>query len=398
MRRIVAAILLTAWAGIAQEAAAQAPQPDAQLPPHDASTNQKSTITVPAGTKVALALTSPLWAKTAKVGDTVHAATAFPVTAGNNMAIPPGTYVEGRIDAMTRPSWLSAHAEFQLHFTRLIFASGYTVELPDVIENAGATGSQAAASNPQAFQPDRNANASSGAGADIEAAVARVYVQVTSRNDILLDEGAPIEMLLQSPLSLDAGSVVAAVSRSKPLQIGPSRSSTRCVPTPGTPGTPDTVIPGTPGTPGTPDTVIPGGPGMPDTVIPGIPATPGTPATVIPGTPGFAGTACPGPPIVTSAPSGKDLHTKTIALTSPMQVGGVPLAAGTYQVRWSGLGPTAQVEIVQNKKQLVQAPARIVLLGKASLANEAAPRTNADGTISLGSLQFAGETFALFFD
>jgi hypothetical protein len=398
MRRIVAAILLTAWAGMAQEVSAQAPQPDVQLPPQDASTTQKSTITVPAGTKVALALTSPLWAKTAKVGDTVHAATAFPVTVGNNMAIPPGTYVEGRIDALTRPSWLSAHAELQLHFTRLIFANGYTVELPDVIENTGGMGSQAQTNNASAFQSAMDKGASASAVRDIEAAVARVYVQVTSRNDILLDNGASIEMLLQSPLSLEADSVAAAVSRSKPLQIGPSKSSTRCVPTPGTPGTPDTVIPGTPGTPGTPDIVIPGGPGMPSAVIPGTPATPGTPPTVIPGTPGFAGTACPGPPIVTSAPTGKDLHTKTIALTSPMQVAGVPLAPGIYQIRWSGLGPTAQVEIVQNKKQLVQAPARIVILGKAPLANEAAPRTNADGTISLGSLQFAEETFALFFD
>jgi hypothetical protein len=321
MRRIVAAILLTAWAGMAQEAAAQAPQPEVPRPPQDASTNQKSTITVPAGTKVALALTSPIWEKAAKVWDTVHAATAFPVTVDNDMVIPPGTYVEGRIDALTRPRWLSAHAEFQLHFTKLIFANGYTVELPDVIENAAGAGSQAQTSNVKAFQPAMNADASSGAGADIEAAVARVYVDVTSRSDILLDNGAPIEMLLQSPLSLDAGSVVAAVSRSKPLQIGPSKSSTRCVPTPGTPGTPDTVIPGTPGTPGTPDIIIPGAPGMPSTVIPGTPATPGTPPTVIPGTPGFAGTVCPGPPIVTPAPTGKDLYTKTIALTGPVQVG-----------------------------------------------------------------------------
>jgi hypothetical protein len=56
------------------------------------------------------------------------------------------------------------------------------------------------------------------------------------------------------------------------------------------------------------------------------------------------------------------------------------------------------VEIVQNKKQIAQAPARIVILGKAPLANEVMPRASADGTISLGSLLFAGETFALFFD
>jgi hypothetical protein len=390
MRRIVAAILLTAWTGMAQEVAAQAPQSDLQNPPRDARINQKSTITVPSGTKVALALTSPIWARTAKVGDSVHAATAFPVAVGNEMAIPPGTYVEGKIDALTRPNWRSSHAEFQLHFTKLVFANGYTVELPDVVENATNAGNQAVTSNARAFQSA--ADTSTSVSADIEAAIARVYIEVTSRNDILLDNGAPIEMLLQGPLSLEADSVAAAVSRSKPLQIGPSKSSTRCVPTPGTPGTSDTVIPGSPGTP---DTVIPGGPGMPDIVVPGIPATP---PTVIPGSPGFAGTICPGPPIVRSAPTGKDLHTKTIALTTPMQIGGVALAVGTYHIRWMGLGPAAQVEIVQNKKQVVLAPARVVILGKKPLADAAVLRTNADGSTSLGSLQFAGETFALFFD
>ncbi len=382
MRRIVAAILLTAWLGLTQKVAAQAPQPDAQSPATEASTNQKSTITVPAGTKVALTLTRPIWAKTANAGDAIYSATSFPVAVGNDMAIPPGTYVEGRIDALTRPGWLSSHAEFQLHFTKLVFANGYTVDLPDVLESVSGAGNQVVSANALASQ----------SAADVEAAVARVYVEVTSRSDILLDNGAPIEMLLQSPLVLEAGAVAAAVRQSKPLQISSTKSSTRCVPTPATPGTSDTVIPGTPGTP---DTVIPGAPGMPPTVIPG---TPGTPTTVIPGTPGFPGSVCPGPPIVASMPAGKDIHTKTVALTNPMKIGGAQLPAGNYQIRWVGLGPTAQIEILQNKKQVVQAPARVVMLGKKSIADEAGPRTNIDGTVSLASLQFAGEAFALFFD
>ena len=390
MRQIVAAILLTALAGMMEGLAAQAQQPEVQNPPHDTSTNQKQTITVPAGTTVALSLTRPLWAKTTNVGNVVYSVTAFPVAVGNDMAIPPGTYVEGQIDGLTRPHWLSQHAEFQLHFTKLVFANGYTVELPDVIENLTNSGSQAVGGSSTASQSPMGANAS--ATVDVEAAVARIYVEVTSNNDILLDNGAPIEMLLQAPLLLDADAVGAAARGSKPLQLGATKSSTRCMPTPGTTGTPDTVIPGSPGTP---PTVIPGAPGFPDTVIPGTPATPDT---VIPGTPGFPGTSCPGPPIVTSEPIGKDAHTKTVTLTSAMQVGGTLLSAGKYQVRWTGPGPTAQVEILENKKQVVQAPARVLLLGKKSIADEAVPRSNADGSVSLVSLQFAGESFALFFD
>jgi hypothetical protein len=394
MRRIVAAILLTAWADLAQEVGRSAPQSDTQTSPQDASTVQKSTITVPAGTKVSLALTRPIWAKTVQAGDSVYSATAFPITIGNDMAIPPGTYVEGKIDTLKRPGWLSRHAEFQIHFTKFIFANGYTVDLSDVLaDSSGAN--QALSSNSAAAQPAPSASA---AALDIETAVARVYVDVTSQNDVLLDIGAPIEMLLQSPLSLEARSVAAAVRRSRPLQITQSKSSTRCVPTPGTPGTSDTVIPGTPGTSGTPDTVIPGAPGMPPTVIPGIPATPGTPATVIPGTPGTSGTACPAPPAVISQAIEQEVHTKTVTLTSPMQVGGTQVPAGKYQIRWTGLGPLARVEILQNKKAVAQAASRVVILARKSAADAAVPRTNPDGTVSLGSLQFAAEAFALFFD
>jgi hypothetical protein len=390
MRRIVAAILLTALAGMGRAALAQAPRADVQNPPQDASASQKSTITVPAGTKVALSLTRPLWAKTTNVGDVVYSVTAFPLAVGNDMAIPPGTYVEGRIDALTRPHWLSQHAEFQLHFTKLVFASGYTVELPDVIENLTSAGSQGL-SGKGSGQPSTAGSGANGS-VDIEAAVARVYVEVASTNDVLLDNGAPIEMLFQVPLLLDADGVAAAVRGAKPLQLTATKSSTKCMPTPGTPGTPDTVIPGSPGTP---PTVIPGGPGMPDTVIPGTPATPDT---VIPGTPGFSGTSCPGPPIVTSEPIGKDAHTKTVTLTSGLQVGGKPLSAGKYQIRWTGLGPTAQVEILENKKQVAQVQARVVLLGKKSTSDEVVPRRNADGSVSLVTLEFAGEAFALLFD
>jgi hypothetical protein len=387
MRRIVAAILLFSWVGLAQSAAANTLQTGNPSVPTDA--NQNTTITVPTGTKVALALTSPLWAKTVKVGDSVYLATAFPVAVGNDMAIPPGTYVEGKIDALTKPRFLSNHAEFQMHFTKLIFINGYTVPLPDVLESAANAGSPVAASMTAA---PPGAAGGSNASVEVEAAVANVYVEVSAKSDVLLDNGAPVEMLLQTPLLLESSAVADAVNRSKPVQISSSKPSTLCRPTPATPGTPDTVIPGTPGTP---PTVIPGGPGMPPTVIPG---TPGTSPTVIPGSPGFAGTACPGPPIVASVPAGKDSHTRDVALTSAIQLAGVTLVPGKYEVRWSGMGPTTEVEILSNKKLLVQAPARVVLLGQRPAADEITPRTSADGSVSLASLQFGGEAFALVFD
>ena len=50
-----------------------------------------------------LAMTRALWSKTAKPGDSIYAATAFPVAGDNGMAIPPGTFAEGRIDTLAKP-------------------------------------------------------------------------------------------------------------------------------------------------------------------------------------------------------------------------------------------------------------------------------------------------------
>jgi len=321
-------------------------------------------------------MTAPVWARTAKAGDPIYAQTAFPVAVNNMMAIPPGTYVAGQIDAMTRPGFFSPHAQFQIHFTKLIFANGYTVVPP------GATDAGAA-------QP--------GEGEDVYAAIATPYVDVSAASDILLDNGTQMEMVLQVPLTLDASSVAGAARLSRNLPLPQFKTATLCRPTPGTPGTPDTVIPGTPGTPGTPDIVIPGALGMPDTVIPGTPATPGTPDTVIPGTPGTPDMVCPGPPVVGLGGKVED-YLETFQVSTAVAIEGKQLSAGGYQVAWKGMSSPVMAEILMNKALAFPAQARIVLLNRKSSANAAGTHANPDGSVSLDSLRFAGQNFALYFD
>jgi hypothetical protein len=249
-------------------------------------------------------MVGPVWSKSAKPGDTVRAVSAFPVTIGNAMAIPPGTFVEGIIDSLTHPTWRTKRADFQMHFTKLIFVNGYTVDLPDA---------------PQGAATARLANSLAG-----PTATASVRVDVSYASDILLDNGSQFEMVVQRPISLDARQVAVAARRTKPPQVAPYQSATRCRSTPGSPGTSDTVIPGTP------PKVIPGGPGMPDIVIPGSPPVPGTPTTVIPGSPGTPGTVCPGPPIVVSdsrASVSANNHAGNFELFEPVVVGGKTLPA-----------------------------------------------------------------------
>jgi hypothetical protein len=335
-----------------------------------------ATLIVPAGTTVDLALSGAIWSRTAKPGDSVYAQTTFPVAAGMLVAIPAGTYVEGVIDTLTRPGFFSPHAQFQIHFTKLIFVNGYTVIL----------------AGPQNITTASGASATS----DILAAVSTPHVVVSAASDVLLDNGSQIEMVLQLPVALDRDSVAAAARESPTYQPPSSRSATVCVPVPATPGTPDTVIPGIPGTPGTPPTVIPGAPGTPDTVIPGTPGTPGTPPTVIPGTSGTPGVSCPGPPLVVS-PKPEEV-TSSFPIGAPVQVSGKTLSPGRYEVRWSRGGTNTQVEIIQNKTAITTVKARVVLLDRESPADSVTTRTNTDGSLSLDSIRFEGQSVALYFD
>jgi hypothetical protein len=240
-----------------------------------------ASLALPAGTKVEMALTRPVWAAKAKAGDTLYLQTIFPVTVSNRIGIPAGTYVEGTIDSVVAPTRKVNSAEIDVHFNEIIFADGYAV----VLAPAGESETAAPANS-------------------LAETLSLVTVQVSRNNDILLDNGSQIEMTLESPLALDAARVAQAVPLSHAPLPGSFKPATLCRPTPdipgspGTPGTPDTVIPGTA------PTVIPGANGMPDTVIPGTPTItiPGTPGTAA--TPDTPGTVCPAPPLVISSTPG----------------------------------------------------------------------------------------------
>jgi len=259
MKRVAASAAAFVLCAAGVGSTAQTQQPDTRA----------GALILPAGTKIELAVVAPVWAKTAKAGDPFYAQTDFPVVAGSVIAIPPGTYVQGRIEAIAEPAWRTRRGEIQVLFTNIIFPNGYAIALPDPREGAPLT------ATPTAM---------------------KLTVDVSKANDLLLDNGTRMEMMLAAPIALNAHEVSAALAR--PRDPGSFKSATLCRPTPGTPGTPDTVIPGSPGTP---STTIPGGPGMPDTTIPG---TPGTPPTVIPGDPGTAGTVCPpAPSVIASEPA-----------------------------------------------------------------------------------------------
>jgi hypothetical protein len=88
-----------------------------------------STIVVPTGTAIQLTLMSAVKSKSTTAGDTVRAVVAFPVTIGTQLAIPAGTFVDGSVIRVTAHPAAGQRASFLVHFTRLVFSNGYSVTL-----------------------------------------------------------------------------------------------------------------------------------------------------------------------------------------------------------------------------------------------------------------------------
>jgi hypothetical protein len=98
--------------------AQQAPPPQSPASDH--------TVTLPAGTRLALVLVQPLNSKTARRGDQISAQTSSPVTVGGQLAIPPGTFVQGKLEKVVRHG---TQGEIALASAAVVFANGYIVNV-----------------------------------------------------------------------------------------------------------------------------------------------------------------------------------------------------------------------------------------------------------------------------
>lgn len=181
--------------------------------------------TVPAGTRTLLVLLSPISTKSARPGDGVYLQTAVPITADNHTVIPAGSYIDGAIQKAARPGRVKGRAELQIHFTKVTFPSGYSETLPASLagapaeENAKITHEGTLTEN---GQKGRDAGAiagtaaggaviggladggarGAGIGAGVGAAVALATVLLTRGDELRLNAGDPVEMVLDRPLIL----------------------------------------------------------------------------------------------------------------------------------------------------------------------------------------------------
>lgn len=188
---------------------------------------QEDTITIPAGTRIPLSLKQAISTKTAKEGDAVYAVTTFPFTMNNHIVVPTGTYVQGKISHVKRGGRIKGRAEILIHFTSLVFPSGYTVMLPGSVENVPGAERSTVKGSEGTVQQDRDTgkkvktaaeSATTGAligaiagggkgagiGAGIGGAAGMAVAMLTRGSDVRLEPGTSIEMEIQRDVPLDA--------------------------------------------------------------------------------------------------------------------------------------------------------------------------------------------------
>src|SRR5262245_19701352 len=177
-------------------------------------------VIVPAGTVIPVTLTTRISTKNAKDGDGVYGKTAFPITINNNIVIPEGSNVKGKITEIRRPGRVKGKAELTLSFQTLVVPSGITVPIYTSLRGAGGSGERKGEATIQGDSSKTDdaktvgtagaeggligviANGGKGAavGGAGGAAVGTAAVLLTRGKDLVLEPGTTIEVVLDRPL------------------------------------------------------------------------------------------------------------------------------------------------------------------------------------------------------
>src|SRR5271155_2225782 len=240
--RIAWALLL--FSGMALGQTADAPKPDvgvSSLPA--AAASDPNAVAIPAGTKIPLLLKQAISTKNAREGDAVYAETAFPLVVDNRVIVPAGSYIQGKIAHVERAGHGHGRAEILMHFTSMIYPSGYTVMLPGSVENTPGAENKSVKDGEGTIQQDSDTGkkiedaakggtygtiggATAGGlatgglngarvGAGLGAAAGIGWALLKRGNDVRLDVGTSIEMEIQREITVDVSRI--AVARAAPL-------------------------------------------------------------------------------------------------------------------------------------------------------------------------------------
>jgi len=174
---------------------------------------------IPKGTRIPIQLQSKLTTKTLKEGDGVYGMTVFPITVNNEILIPVGSWIQGKITQVQRPGKVKGKAGLALSFQTLILPSGSNIPLyaslagtseaettaEGKLKGDSSIGEDAATiakttAVPAGIGGIVNGAHGARAGAGLGAGAGLATVLLTRGKDIVLDKGTTLEIVLDRPL------------------------------------------------------------------------------------------------------------------------------------------------------------------------------------------------------
>ena len=193
-------------------------------------------VIIPAGTKIPISLKNTISTKANHEDDPIYAQTTFPVVISDSIVIPAGTYVQGKISSIKPAGRIKGRAEVRIHFTTLIYPSGYTVMLPGSIENAPSVDNGKVKDKEGTIKGDSKAGktaatiagpAADGAltgavvrggegaliGAGIGGAIGTAIAALSHGNEVKMEPGTTLEVVLQRDVSVDGSRIHQTAAR-----------------------------------------------------------------------------------------------------------------------------------------------------------------------------------------
>jgi hypothetical protein len=183
-------------------------------------------VTIPEGTRIPVMLKNAVSTKSSRVGDPIYAQSTFPVVVDDHIVVPAGTYVQGKISQIKPAGHLKGRAEVLVHFTTLIYPSGYTVILPGAIEDAPGVDKSHVKDKEGTIQGDSDKAKTAGTiagpaaeggligavthggegaliGAGIGGAVGTAIAALSHGNEVRMGPGTTLEVVLQRDVPVD---------------------------------------------------------------------------------------------------------------------------------------------------------------------------------------------------
>ena len=183
---------------------------------------------IPKGAHVLLRMENSINTRTAQAGDYVYLQTASPISAGDKIAVPVGSYVQGVVTQAKRSGRVTGRAQLAIRLETLTLANGKVLKFSPHLSavDAGDTGQKVVGKESTIEQaPTRGEDArqiailagsggavggladrswkGAGIGAGVGSAVGLATVLLTRGKEVELTQGSTLDVVFDRPVALE---------------------------------------------------------------------------------------------------------------------------------------------------------------------------------------------------